>query len=70
MSKLRSANWEKPDDVLIDFPRGSSLGQNGFIFRVGGNKWRILVKIDYVRQIVLIKEIGTHADYDDWEFEK
>lgn len=64
---LEAAKWKNPEEVRNDFPRASSLGHNEIVFRLGGNKWRILVKIDYIRQVVLVKKIDTHAGYNDWE---
>jgi len=64
-AKLRAANWVGPADVKRDF--GSSvdfIGDSRVIFDIGGNKYRLIVHIAYRYQRVLIKFIGTHADYD------
>jgi mRNA interferase HigB len=37
------------------------------VFNIGGNRFRLLVKIAYRTQIVSIERVGTHADYDTWE---
>ena len=37
------------------------------VFNVGGNKFRIAALAHYRAQIVYIKRIGTHEDYDKWE---
>jgi mRNA-degrading endonuclease HigB of HigAB toxin-antitoxin module len=34
------------------------------VFNIGGNKYRLIVDIDYQRQIIYIKHVLTHADYD------
>ena len=34
------------------------------VFRIKGNRYRLVARINYERQIVLIKFIGTHAEYD------
>lgn len=36
------------------------------VFDIGGNKFRIVVGIDYVRQIAYIKHVFTHGEYDKW----
>ena len=34
------------------------------VFNIKGNAYRLVVAIDYGRQIVFIKWLGTHSDYD------
>jgi mRNA interferase HigB len=34
------------------------------VFNIGGNKYRLIVAVDYRRQVVFIRFIGTHAQYD------
>lgn len=40
------------------------------IFDVGGNKWRIMCKINYQTQYALIKLVLTHKQYDQWTKER
>ena len=50
------------------YPRASPLGRNRVIFDLRGNRYRLDVKVDYRQQLVLIIRVGTHAEYDDWQF--
>ena len=34
------------------------------VFNVGGNKYRLVVEVQYRAGIVLVKFVGTHAQYD------
>jgi mRNA interferase HigB len=34
------------------------------VFNIGGNKYRVVVAIDYLRQLGFIRFVGTHAQYD------
>ncbi len=46
---------------------GSSVdfvADNRIIFDISGNKFRLIVHVAYAYQRVLIKFVGTHADYD------
>ncbi len=40
------------------------MGNNRVVFNIAGNKYRLVVAIDYVRQACFVKFIGTHKAYD------
>ena len=60
----RKAEWTSPMDVKRDFKNASILQGGRAIFNIAGNKYRLVVKINYPYQIVYIRFIGTHAQYD------
>ena len=59
------SEWQGPSDVktifgtTVDF-----IGDNRLIFDIGGNKYRLVVHVSYAYKRVLVKFIGTHAEYD------
>lgn len=61
------AEWKTPADVKARYPAASFLAENRVVFNIGGNRFRLLVKIAYRAQIVAIEMVGTHVDYDTWE---
>ena len=60
----KKAAWNNPADVKRTFNSADHLKEGRMIFDVGGNKIRIIVMINYKRQIVYIRCTGTHAEYD------
>ena len=62
-SEVKSANWEKPQDVIRQFSKAGVLKNGRIVFRKG-NDFRIVVYINYSRKIVYICFLGTHAEYD------
>lgn len=61
---LRAA-WKSPADVLKAYANASIVGRDRVVFNVKGNDYRLVAAINYRHQIVFIKWIGTHADYDE-----
>ena len=59
------AVWKSPADVLRSYGHASIVGTDRVVFNIKGNDYRLVVSINYARQIVFIKWIGTHADYDN-----
>ena len=58
------ANWTTPNDVKTEYPKASILKNNRVVFNICGNKYRLIVQINYIRQWVFIRFIGTHSEYD------
>ena len=59
------AKWSGPADVKRQF--GSTvdfLADNRVVFDIGGNKYRLVARVAYPYARVLIKFVGTHAEYD------
>ena len=58
------ADWSSPSDVKRQFGSASVLRDGRVVFNIGGNKYRIVVWINYPYRVVYIRFIGTHAQYD------
>lgn len=58
------AAWENPAEIKEQYGTASILKDSRVVFNVGGNKYRLIVKINYVYQICYIRFIGTHQEYD------
>jgi mRNA interferase HigB len=50
----------------IRFPLASFIGDLT-VFNIGGNNYRIAAFVHYRKQIVYVKRIGTHKEYDKWD---
>jgi len=59
------AQWANPAEIKLPF--GATVdfvGDNRVIFDLGGNKYRLIVHVSYAYARLLIKFVGTHAEYD------
>lgn len=61
--EVQAANWRAPTDVTRNYANASIVGDR-VVFNIKGNSYRLVVAVDYRRQIVFIKWLGTHAAYD------
>jgi len=59
----QKASWEDISDVRKTFPHADLIGVCT-CFNIAGNKYRLIVKINYKWQMVYIRFILTHAEYD------
>jgi mRNA interferase HigB len=58
------ANWSEPGEVKQDFGNASILKDGRVVFNIAGNKYRLVVWINYAYRVVYIRFIGTHKQYD------
>ncbi|MBB5573413.1 MULTISPECIES: type II toxin-antitoxin system HigB family toxin [Rhizobium] len=64
-SVVSKTEWSGPADIKKMFGANVDfIGDNRVIFDIAGNKYRLVVHIVYKHRRVLIKFVGTHADYD------
>lgn len=58
------ADWSSPAEVKHDFGNASILKDGRVVFNIAGNKYRLVVWINYAYRVVYIRFIGTHVQYD------
>ena len=62
---VAKAHWASPNDVKKQF--GTTVdfvSDNRVIFDLGGHKFRLVAHVSYTFGRVLVKFVGTHAEYD------
>lgn len=62
--EVAQADWASPSEVKAQFRSASVLQDNRVVFNIAGNRYRLVVKINYPYRIVYVRFIGTHKDYD------
>jgi mRNA interferase HigB len=62
--EVSKATWNTPQDIKAKYRSASILKNNRVVFNIAGNKYRLIVSVDYVRQACFVKFIGTHEQYD------
>jgi mRNA interferase HigB len=67
--QVKAADWATPADVKRDFRSASILQDGRVVFNIAGNKYRVVVWINYAYRVVYIRFIGTHRQYDNIDVE-
>jgi mRNA interferase HigB len=62
--QVKAADWSSPANVKGDVGSASILKDGRVVFNIAGNKYRIVVWINYPYRVVYIRFVGTHAQYD------
>lgn len=58
------ADWATPAEIKRDFGNASILKDGRVVFNIAGNKYRLVVWINYAYRVVYIRFIGSHTQYD------
>lgn len=61
---MEKAAYATPQALKDELRTASILKGGRVVFNIAGNKYRVIVAIDYGRQIGWIRFVGTHAQYD------
>ena len=62
--ETKHAQWASPADVKNHYRSASILKNNRVVFNIAGNKYRLVVRINYNSKTVFVHFIGTHQEYD------
>ena len=58
------ASCQSPQDIKSQYKTAGFLRENRVVFNIGGNKYRLIVKINYPYNAVYVRFVGTHSQYD------
>ena len=62
--EVKAEAWDTTAKLKARYPRASIVPGNRAVFRFKGGTYRLVVRINYLKRIVYIRFIGTHAEYD------
>ena len=66
--EVQAAKWENSQDIKNRYVTASFLADNRVIFNIKGNDYRLVVKVKYQNDTVVIEWVGTHSEYDRKSF--
>lgn len=62
--EAKAAEWKNSNELKRQFVNASIIGEGRVVFNVKGNDYCLIVSIDYEFQVIFIRFIGTHDQYN------
>ena len=60
----KSAEWKNSNELKLQYRNASIVGEGRVVFNIKGHAYRLVVAIDYEFQIIFVRFIRTHKQYD------
>ena len=57
-------DWKSFSEMKNVFPAVDAVGNDLYVFNVGGNKFRVIARIFFSVRTIFIRFIGTHVQYN------
>jgi mRNA interferase HigB len=58
-------DWSSPAAIKAACGSASIVGNSRVVFNIAGNKYRLVVKVNYAYRVMYIRFVGTHRQYDE-----
>ncbi len=62
--ELKGGSFSSMNDLKNVYGNASVVSDNRVVFNIHGNKYRLIIRINFQYKAIQIKWFGTHADYD------
>lgn len=59
------AKWSSPTDIKSIYRNASIMANHRVVFNIKGNDYRLIVHVRYDIEIIFIRFLGTHKEYDN-----
>lgn len=61
---VKKSKWKSSNELKKQYGNASIVGEGRVVFNIKGNSYRLVIMIDYEFQVIFIRFIGTHQQYD------
>lgn len=62
--EIKNAHWKNTHELKRQFKNASIVCSDRVVFNIKGNAYRLIVAIDFEKQISWIRFIGSHEQYN------
>lgn len=63
---IESRSFGNFADLKSTFRATDRVG-DAFVFNIGGNKYRLIAFVNFNRQLLYVRHVLTHQEYDKWK---
>ena len=63
-SEVNREDWQSRANIKVRYRTASIVGDDRVVFNIKGNRYRLVVRINYAYRLVYVRFVGTHAEYD------
>ena len=67
--EAQAAVWANSAELKHQYRTASIINAERVVFNIGGNKYRLVVRINYASKAVFLRFVGTHREYDQIDVE-
>lgn len=64
VEKVKSATWRNHAELKQTFPSADYVKNGRYVFNIGGNNYRIVAVVIFIGDVMNIRFVGTHSEYD------
>ncbi len=61
---IEAATFKNHNELKAVFPKADYVGNERYVFDLKGNHYRLIVVAVFVNDMMFIRWVGTHAEYD------
>ena len=61
---VSNAKWTNHNELKTNYPSADYVGNKRYVFNIKGNHYRLIVVVVFIAEIVEVRYIGTHAEYE------
>jgi len=60
----KNSTWKNSNELKQQYRNASIIGDGRIVFNINGNTYWLIIAIDYEFQVIFVRFIGTHKQYD------
>lgn len=64
VEEVMNVNWKSHNELKRCFPTADYVKNGRYVFNIGGNNYRIVAVVMFINGVMILRFVGTHAEYD------